>query len=249
MTTLRNKVALITGSARGIGCAVAERYAALGASVVVNYRTEEAAARETVAAIERAGASAIAVQADVSKIADLDRLFAAALEKFRRLDVVVVNAGVEVIGRRIEEISEADFDRVFSINAKGAFFTLQRAAKHVVDGGRIIYVGSSTTAFPLPGYTLYGGSKISGQFFVEVLAKEVGARGVTVNSILPTAIERAGVFTGGVPDEVMQFVRTSRPIPRMGTVNDVANAAEYLASGLAGFVSGQHLLVAGGAPA
>jgi 3-oxoacyl-[acyl-carrier protein] reductase len=97
------------------------------------------------------------------------------------------------------EVTEAGFDRVFSIDAKRAFFTLQRAAKHVADGGRIIYVGSSTTAFPLPGYTLYGGSKIAEQFIVEVLAKEVGGRGVTVNTILPTAIEGAGVFTGGVP--------------------------------------------------
>jgi 3-oxoacyl-[acyl-carrier protein] reductase len=249
MTNLQNKVALITGSARGVGRAIAERYGSLGASVIVNYRTEEGPAREAVDAIERAGAKAIAVQGDVAKIADLDRLFATALERFHRLDIVVANAGVEVIGRRIEDVTEADFDRVFSINAKGAFFTLQRAAKHVADGGRIIYVGSSTTAFPLPGYTVYGGSKISGQFFVEVLAKEIGGRGITVNAILPTAIEGAGVFTGGVPDEVMQFVRSSRPIQRMGTVNDVANAAEYLASDLASFVSGQHLLLSGGAPA
>jgi 3-oxoacyl-[acyl-carrier protein] reductase len=154
---------------------------------------------------------------------------AAACERFGRLDIVVANAGVEVIGRQMLEVTEADFDRVFSINAKGAFFTLQRAAKHVADGGRIIYVGSSTTAFRLPGYTLYGGSKIAGQFLVQVLAKEVGGRGVTVNSILPTAIEGAGVFTGGVPDEVMQFVRSFRPIQRMGTANDVANAAELRA--------------------
>ncbi len=95
----------------------------------------------------------------------------------------------------------------------------------------------------------YSSSKTPGQFLVEVLAKEIGARGVTVNSILPTAIEGAGVFTDGVRDEVLQFVRTSRPIQRMGTLDDVADAAEYLASDLAGFVSGQHLLVSGGAPA
>lgn len=147
------------------------------------------------------------------------------------------------------DITEADFDRIFSANAKGAFFALQLAAKHVTDGGRIIYVGSSTTAFPLPGYALYGGSKIAGQFLVEVLAKELDSRGVTVNSILPTAIEGTGVFTDGVPEEVMQFVRSFRPMARMGTVKDVANVAEYLAGNLAAFVSGQHLLVTGGAPA
>jgi 3-oxoacyl-[acyl-carrier protein] reductase len=174
MTTLSDKVALVTGSARGIGKAIAKRYASLGASVVVNYLSDEARARDTVAAIERVGGKAIAVQADVARTADLDRLFAAALDRFHHLDIVVANAGVEVIGRRMLDVTEADFDRIFSANAKGAFFTLQLAAKHVTDGGRIIYIGSSTTGFPLPGYALYGGSKIAGQFLVEVLAKEDG---------------------------------------------------------------------------
>jgi 3-oxoacyl-[acyl-carrier protein] reductase len=249
MTDLRDKVALVTGSARGIGRAIAERYASLGASVVINYLSDEARARDTVAAIERVGGKAIAVQADVAKPADLDRLFVAALDRFHHLDIVVANAGVEVIGQRVLDVTEAEFDRIYSANAKGAFFTLQFAAKHVADGGRIIYVGSSTTAFPLPGYSLYGGSKIAGQFLVEVLAKEIGVRGITVNSILPTAIEGAGVFTDSSSEEVMQFVRSFRPIQRMGTLDDVANTAEYLASDLVGFVSGQHLLVSGGAPA
>jgi NAD(P)-dependent dehydrogenase (short-subunit alcohol dehydrogenase family) len=149
-------------------------------------------------------------------VADVDRLFATALDRFGRLDIVVANAGVELVGQRVVDFTEADFDRLFSINAKGAFFTLQRAARHVVDNGRIIYVGSSTTAFPLPGRGLYGGSKIAVQFLVEVLAKEIGARGVTVNSILPTATEGAGVFADGVREEVMQFVRSFRPSQRMG---------------------------------
>lgn len=249
MTNLRDKVALITGSARGIGRAIAERYASLGASVVVNYASDATRAHETVEAIERLGASAVAVQADVARVSDLDRLFATALDRFGRLDIVVANAGVEMVGQPVLDFTEADFDRLFSINAKGAFFTLQQAARHVADNGRIIYVGTSNTAYPLPGRGLYGGSKIAAQFLVEVLAKEIGVRGVTVNSILPTAIEGAGVFTDGVRDEVMQFVRTSRPIARMGTLDDVANAAEYLASELAGFVSGQHLLISGGSPA
>lgn len=115
--------------------------------------------------------------------------------------------------------------------------------------GRIIYVGTSNTAFPQPGRALYGGSKIAGQFLVEVLAKEVGHRGVAVNSILPTAIEGAGVFADGVRAEVREFVKSFRPMQRMGTLNDVADAAEYLAGELSAFVSGQHLLVSGGGPA
>lgn len=249
MTDLTGKVALVTGGARGIGRAITERLAHLGASVVVNYSASETQAQETVAAIERHGGIAIAVQADVSKPADIDRLFAATIEQFGRLDIAVANAGVEVVDLAITDFTEADYDRVFGINTKGAFFTLQGAAKHIVGGGRIIYLGSSTTAFPTPGHGLYGGSKIAAQFLVEVLAKEIGKRGVTVNSILPTATDGAGVSTGGVRPQVIEYIKTYNPMGRMATVADVADAVEYLAGDLASYVSGQHLLLSGGAPA
>jgi 3-oxoacyl-[acyl-carrier protein] reductase len=249
MTDLKGKVALITGSARGIGKAIAERYGSCGASVVVNYARDRERANATVDSIERLGGTAIAIQADVSKVADIERLFADTVERFGRLDIVVANAGVELVDRPVVDVSEEDFDRLFGVNTKGAFFTLQNAARHVADNGRIIYVGSSNTAYPLPGYGLYGGSKIAPQFLVQVLAKELGARGIAVNAILPTAIGGAGIFTDEVKPEFLAFIRSFRPMPRMGTVDDVANAAEYLASELAGFVSGQHLLVTGGAPA
>lgn len=182
-------------------------------------------------------------------MADIDRLFTTAMGRFGHLDIVVANAGVELVGQSVLDFTEADFDRLFSVNTKGAFFTLQRAAKHIADNGRIIYVGSSTTGFPLPGHGLYGGSKIAPRFLVEVLAKEIGARGVTVNSILPTATEGAGVSTDEVRPEVREFIRSFGPMQRIGTLEDVANAAEYLAGDLSGFVSGQHLLLSGGAPA
>ncbi len=249
MNTLTGKVALVTGSARGIGRAIAERYGSLGANVVVNYTSDASSAEQVVANIERSGAHAIAVKADVSKVADIDRLFSIALDAFGSLDIAVANAGLELVGQPVLDFTEEDFDRLFAVNTKGAFFTLQRAARHVADNGRIIYVGSSNTAHPLSGRGLYGGSKIAPQFLVEVLAKEIGARGVAVNSILPTAIEGAGVFADGAKEQFVEFIRTFRPMQRMGTLDDVANAAEYLASGLSGFVSGQHLLISGGAPA
>lgn len=249
MTNLKNKVALVTGSARGIGRAIAVRYGSLGAGAIVNYSTDEKGAHETAEEIERLGSIAVAIQADISKVVGIDSLFAAALDKFDRLDIVVANAGIELVGQAALDFTEADFDRLFGINTKGAFFTLQKAAKHVADNGRIIYVGSSITAFPLPGRALYGGSKVAPQFMVEVLAKEIGHRGVTVNSILPTAIEGAGVHSDGFSAESRNFIKSFRPTQRMGTPNDVANAAEYLAGDLAAFVSGQHLLVTGGAPA
>jgi 3-oxoacyl-[acyl-carrier protein] reductase len=181
-------------------------------------------------------------------VADIDRLFASAMDKFRRLDIVVANTGVELEGQSVLDFTEADFDRLFGINTKGAFFTLQKAAKHISDNGRIIYIGSSNTAFPLPGYALYGGSKIAPQFLVEVLAKEIGHRGVTVIPSYPRQLKvRASMVMASA--EFRNFIKSFRPMQRMGTPSDVANVAEYLAGDLAAFVSGQHLLVTGGAPA
>jgi 3-oxoacyl-[acyl-carrier protein] reductase len=247
--SLQEKVALVTGSGRGIGRAIAERYAARGARVVVNYANNSALAEDAVAKIVSAGGKAIAVQADVARVDDIKHLFDTVLDTYGRLDIVVANAGIELVAQSVIDFTEADFDRLFAVNAKGTFFTLQQAACRVADNGRIIYIGTSNTAFPLPGRALYGGSKIAAQFLVQVLAKEVGHRGVAVNSILPTAIEGAGVFTDGVRSEVREFVKSFRPIQRMGTVEDVADAAEYLAGDLSGFVSGQHLMVSGGGPA
>ena len=248
MTNLKNKVALITGGGRGIGKAIAERYGALGSSVVVNYSSSPDAARETVAVIERSGGAALAVQADVSQVAEIERLFQTSLERFGRLDIVVVNAGLEMSGQPVLSFTEEDYDRLFNTNTKGAFFAIQKAAKHVADHGRIIYVGSSTTAFPMPGHGLYGGSKMAPRFLVEVLAKEIGHRGVTVNSILPTATQGAGRHAEPKP-EIAAFIKNFMPMNRIATLEDCANAAEYLASDLASFVSGQHLLLSGGGPA
>src|SRR5882757_10714492 len=127
MTTLTSKVALVTGSARGLGRAIAERYATLGARVILNYSTDSKSAQDVVRAIEESGGVAIAIQADVSKVADVERLFAGALEAFGRLDIVVANAGVERTGLPVVDFTEEQFDWMFDINTKGAFFTLQAA--------------------------------------------------------------------------------------------------------------------------
>lgn len=249
MTDLTDKVALVTGSSRGIGRAIAMRYATLGADVVVNCVGDEANAAETLDELERRGAKAVAITADVSRPAELDRLYREALATFGRLDIVVANAGVEIIDQPLLDVTEEQFDRLFAINTKGAFFTLQKAAKHVSDNGRIIYIGSSTTVNPFPGVGLYGSSKMAPRYVVGVLAQELGGRGITVNSILPTVIEGAGVFSDIAEDDPYQTMNARiRPLGgRMGRPDDVADAAEYLASDLAAWVSGQHLLISGGA--
>ncbi|MHB9863414.1 SDR family oxidoreductase [Streptomyces sp. YIM S03343] len=248
MTDLTGKTALITGSARGLGRAIALRYASLGADIVVNYSSDKDSAKATAAEIERLGRQSLTVRADVSSVADIERLFDEATARFGKIDIAVANAGVEQIGIDFVDITEEQFDRLFSINTKGAFFTLRAAARRVADNGRIIYVGSSSTAVPFAREGLYGSSKAAPCYAVGVLAQELADRGVTANTILPTAVEAAGVFTDFDPDHpIRQFVaRPGRIGRRMGTVDDVADAAEYFASDLAAWVSGQTLLVTGG---
>lgn len=248
MNTLKNKVALITGSARGLGKAIAERYAALGADIVINYSRDKASAEETEATIKAMGARVISIQADVSKVADIGRLFTEAKQAFGKIDIVVANAGIEMVETPVTKFTEEQFDRLFSINTKGAYFTMQQAALNVENNGRIIYIASSTTAFPVPGMAVYGGSKTTPRYLVDVLSKEIGERGVTVNSIIPFAVDHSGIFAeAGSYPQLRRSLIDSCPMGRLAGVEDVANIAEFFASDLSSFVSGQHLLVNGGA--
>lgn len=248
MTDLSGKVAVVTGSARGIGKAIAQRYASLGANVVLNYASDEENALRTIKEIEAAGGRAIAVRADMSALAGIDHLFTAALDTFGQLDIVVANAGVELINQSVVEVTEEQFDRLFAVNAKGAFFTLQKAAKLVSNGGRLIYIGSSTVLNAYAGSGLYSSSKTVARHLAGVLAIELGPRNITVNSILPTAIAGAGVFSDVTDGDAFHQMNAVRPLGgRPGTPDDVADAAEYFVSDLAAWVSGQSLLVSGGA--
>lgn len=248
MNSLKNKVALITGSGRGLGKAIAERYAALGANIVLNYSSDKASADEVLSTIKAMGINAIAVKADVSKVAELEYLFEMAMETFGKIDIVVANAGIELVETPVVNFTEEQFDRLFAINTKGAYFTMQLAAKQVADQGRILYIASSTTSFPVQGMAVYGGSKMTPRYMVDVLSKEIGHRGVTVNTIIPFAVDHSGIFAE--PDsypELRKQLLDSCPMGRLAEVEDVANAAEFFASDLSSFVNGQHLLVNGGA--
>ena len=248
MNSLNNKVAVITGSARGLGKAIAERYASLGADIVINYSRDKVSAEEVESNIKAMGARVISVQADISKVAEIEKLFAAAKKAFGKIDIVVANAGIEMVETPVVDFTEEQFDRVFGINTKGTYFTLQQAAKNVEDGGRIIYIASSTTSFPVPGMAVYGGSKTTPRYLVDILSKEIGHRGITVNSIIPFAVDHSGIFADleSYPRLRKQLL-DSCPMGRLAEVEDVANVAEFFASDLSSFVNGQHLLVNGGA--
>jgi 3-oxoacyl-[acyl-carrier protein] reductase len=241
---------LVTGATNGIGKAIAARYAALGASVVVNYASNEQRALEAVDDIRGGGGDAIAVRADITKPAELETLFTQVIERYGTLDIVVANAGVALMDVPVLDTTEEQFDRLFAINAKGTFFTLKYAGRYVADHGRIIHIGSTVPLNPIPGHGLYGASKIASTYVMRVLAAEVGSRNITVNSIVPTMIEGAGI----VPDidanhPIIRSMGNFRPLGgRLGRPSDVADAAEYLAGNLASWVSGQQLIVSGGAP-
>ena len=248
MNSLKNKTAIITGSSRGIGKAIAERYAALGANIVINYTSNKAAAELVVSNIQAMGAKVIAVQADVSKVKEIEELFAQAKQAFGKIDIVVANAGIEMVETPVVDFTEEQFDRVFNINTKGTYFTMQQAAKVIEDNGRIIYIASSTTSFPVPGMAVYGGSKTTPRYLVEILSKEIGHRGVTVNSIIPFAVDHAGIFVDeNAYPRLRKQLLESNPMGRLAEVEDVANVAEFFASDLSSFINGQHLLVNGGA--
>jgi 3-oxoacyl-[acyl-carrier protein] reductase len=249
-TDLTGKTALVTGSSRGIGKAIALRYAKLGANVVINYPADAADAELALKEASKHGGQAIAVRADISRAADVDRLSAEAKERFASVDIVVANAGLELLGVPVVDLRDEQIDSLVDVNARGALLTMQRAARNIDDNGRIIYIASTAIVFPQPGAALYTATKAAGRHFAEVLARETAGRGITVNSIMPGATDDAGVFIDSIPaDSPFRTEQANGRIgTRVGTPDDVADAAEYLVSDLAAWVSGTTIGVTGGLP-
>ncbi|TGQ42629.1 MULTISPECIES: SDR family oxidoreductase [unclassified Mesorhizobium] len=238
--SLQGKTALVTGSSRGIGRAIAEGLAANGAAVVVNYTSNEQAARETVAAIEKNGGKAVAMQADISSISDIRRLFDEAEKQLGPIDIVVANVGVAVI-KPLAEATEADFDHVFGANAKGTFFTLQEAARRVRDGGRIIAVSTGGTKMFFTQTALYLGSKGAVEQFIRVLSRELGSRSITVNALSPGFTD-----TDLLPERDRAVAAGMSPFGRIGAPRDVADVAVFLASDEARWLTGENIQAGGG---
>ena len=184
MASLAGKVAIVTGASRGIGRAIALRLSQEGASVVVNYARGAEQAKDVVSAIEAAGGKALAVQADVSKTAEIRDLFDRTQETYSQVDILVNNAGV-ILYKPVAEVTEAEFDNLFAINVKGTFFACQEAAKRMAEGGRIVNFSSSTTAMMMPAYGAYVATKGVVEQLTRSLAKELGDRQITVNVISP----------------------------------------------------------------
>lgn len=241
---LQNKVAIVTGSSRGIGSAIAQRLSDEGAKIVVNYAGSSDKAQEVVAQIEAKGGNAIALQADVSKIADIQRLFDQTIEKFGKVDILVNNAGI-ILYKLITDVTEADFDKIFAINVKGTYFACQQAAKRMADGGRIINFSSSTTAMMLPTYSAYVATKGAVEQITRVLAKELGGRGITVNVVSPGATNTELLMTGKTEEQINRLAQMAA-LGRLGEVQDIADVVAFLASDDARWITGQNIRVNGG---
>ncbi|QIZ36110.1 SDR family oxidoreductase [Saccharopolyspora sp. ASAGF58] len=239
-----SKVALVTGSSRGIGRAIAERLGADGMSVVVNYRADRAAADEVVAKIEASSGRATAVQADVTDPAQLRDLFDAAQRHFGGLDVLVNNVGTARFSP-VAEASDEDFDVLFDTNARATFTALREAANRLRDGGRIVVISSGVTAANRPGTGLYGAAKAAGDQLVRVLAKELGPRRITVNSVRPGAT-RTDALAELQPESVLEQMAAQTPLGRIAEPADIADIAAFLASEDSRWVTGQMIHAGGG---
>ena len=237
---IEGKTALITGGSRGIGRAIAERLAGDGAAVAINYARNEQLAREVVQAISANGGKAIAIQADVSKPAQVRRLFSEAEKALGRLDIVVANAGVHITKPLVEN-TEADYDYVFDTNTRGVFFTLQEAARRVRDGGRIVAVSTGGTRMHFANMSLYLGSKGAIEQFARSLSLELGPRNVTVNVLSPGFTD-----TDMLPEQYREYGASLSPFSRVGAPEDVADVALFLASDAARWITGQNVQAGGG---
>ena len=240
---LSGKVALVTGASRGIGQAIAERLGGDGASVAITYVGNQGKAEAVVEAIhQRHGVKAIALQSDISKIAETRHLFQQVINTFGRLDIVVNNVGVSVYKPTID-ITESDFDRVFDTNTKGTYFALQAAAKHVSDDGRIISLSSGATRQSIATGGVYAASKAAIEQFSLALSKELGARGITVNIVSPGVTNTDGLI---MPTDALEHLIQATPLGRLGQPIDIAEVVAFLASEESRWVNGQVIQVNGG---
>ncbi len=244
MNTKARKSAIVTGGSRGIGRAIALRLAADGFAVAVNYAGNAASAEETVAAIQAAGGTAAAIQGDVSKPDDVERLFSSARGAFGGIDVVVNSAGVMPMAT-IDTANLEAFDQVIAINLRGAFLIMAEAAKQLDKGGRIIALSTSVIAKSFPGYGPYIASKAGVEGLVHVLANELRGRGITVNAVAPGPVATE-LFLKGKSDELISQIAKQAPLERIGEPGDIASAVSFLAGPDGAWVNSQIVRVNGG---
>ncbi|TKB90359.1 MAG: glucose 1-dehydrogenase [Nitrospira sp.] len=240
MKELSGKVAIVTGASNGIGRAIAERLAEDGAIVVVNYSKSSEKAQQVVVGIQGKGGKALAVQANMSQVAEARRLVIDTVKQFNRLDILVNNAG-KFMPKPLDETTEEEFDSVIALNAKGPYFAMQEAAKVLKDGGRIVNISTGGTHLHFPGATAHLGSKAALEQYTKGLAQELASKGVTVNTVSPGFTE-----TGMMTEEYRQIGIQLTPMKRLGVPKDIADVVAFIVSEEARWLTGQTIQVGGG---
>ena len=248
MGKLTGKTAVVTGASKGIGAGIAKAFAKDGANVVVNYARGKADAEKVLAEIQKSGGKAITVQADVSRQADVDRLFETAKKTFGSIDILVNNAGVYEFAP-IEQITEESYRRMFDLNVLGTVLSTQAALQSMNGrGGSIINVSSVVSLTPPPATAIYSATKGAVDVITRTLAQELGPRNIRVNSLSPGLVETEGTRAAGTSDGEFKQIAISRtPLGRVGEVDDIAKVAVFLASDDSGWITGEVLPVGGGA--
>ena len=244
---LAGKVAVVTGASKGIGASIAKHLAAEGASVVVNYASSKEGADKVVAEIISAGGKAVAVKANVSKKAEIETLFAGTKTAFGPVDVLVNNAGVYEFAP-LEAITEEHFHKQYDLNVLGLLLTTQEAVKHFNPaGGSIVNISSIVSRFTPPGSAVYSGTKAAVDAMTKVLAKELGARKIRVNSVNPGMVDTEGAATGGFTNsDFRKQLESQTPLGRIGQPQDIATAVVFFATSDSDWLSGESLVIAGG---
>ena len=244
---LEGQVAVVTGASKGIGAAIAEHMAAAGAAVVVNYASSRAGADAVVKRIRESDGKAVAVQADVSKLEDIRRLFAETKKAFGKLDILVNNAGIYEFAP-LEAINAEHFHKHFDLNVLGLLLTTQEAVKYFgPSGGSIVNISSVAATLAPPTTSVYSGTKAAVNAITRSLAQELGPRKIRVNAINPGMVETEGVHAAGIADsDFRKATEAQTPLGRIGQPRDIAPAVVFLASSESAWTTGETLYISGG---
>lgn len=246
MSKLTGKIAVVTGASKGIGAGIAKGLAAEGATVVVNYASGKEGADKVVAEIVKAGGKAVAIGGDVSKTAEVDKLFAETQKQFGKVDVLVNNAGVYGFAP-IEAVTEEDFHRHFNINVLGLLLATQKAVALMPAGGSVINIGSVVSRITPPASVVYTATKGAVDAITGVLSRELGPKKIRVNSINPGMVETEGTHSAGIMgSDFEKGAIASTPLGRVGLPSDISPIAVFLASDDSGWLTGETLLAGGG---
>lgn len=241
---LSGKTAIVTGSSRGIGAAIAQTLASRGASVVVNFASKPAPADELVAVIKKSGAKAIAFKADVSNDEDVVSMFDEAIKTFGGVDILVNNAGILQL-KAIADMREEEFDAMFNINVKGVFLCCRQAARKMRNNGRIINLSSSTTRAMMPTYGPYAATKGAVEQLTRSLSKELGGKGISVNAVSPGPTD-TDLFRDGKTEQQIKMYEQMSAFGRLGQPQDIAEVIAFLASEESRWITGQNIVANGG---